>query len=82
MQIFVMNADGSEKRRVTNVPTDVLVFSWSPDGTMLAAGVFKQALQPEGPTAIATVRLDGTGFRVLTPFAEDYAPAWSSPRTG
>ena len=81
-QIFVMNADGSRKRRVARIPTRATVSSWSPDGTMLALSVFEGALDRTAPTAIATVRLDGTNFRVLTPFRhDDTAPAWSPDGT-
>ena len=35
---FVMNADGSGRRRVTNRFVDTEFFSWSPDGTKVAFG--------------------------------------------
>ena len=81
MQIFVMNADGFNKRRVTTGETDVVAFSWSPDGTTLAAGIFERRLAAGSRTAIATVRLDGTGFSTVTAFSDDYAPAWSPDGT-
>lgn len=61
LHLFVMNTDGSNKRRVTTVPvaglspTD-LSFAWSPDGTQL--------LYP-GNDRLYVVRLDGTGLRAV-----------------
>lgn len=61
LHLYIMNTDGSNKRRVTTVPlatiasTD-LSFSWSPDGTQL--------LYPSNNRLYA-VRLDGTGLRIL-----------------
>ncbi|GAB2529086.1 carboxypeptidase regulatory-like domain-containing protein [Spirosoma aerophilum] len=58
-QLFLMNANGSNIRQVTNVPitglypTD-LSFCWSPDGTQL--------LYPSNDRLYA-VRIDGTGLR-------------------
>ncbi|AKD57296.1 carboxypeptidase regulatory-like domain-containing protein [Spirosoma radiotolerans] len=61
LQLFVMNADGSNSRQVTTVPiaglyqTD-LSFCWSPDGTQL--------LYPNNDRLFA-IRTDGTGLRVV-----------------
>jgi Tol biopolymer transport system component len=61
LQLYVMNADGTNSRRVTTVPiaglqaTD-LSFCWSPDGTQL--------LYPSNNRLYA-VRLDGTGLRTV-----------------
>ena len=61
LHLYVINADGSNPRRVTTVPiaglsaTD-LSFSWSPDGTQL--------LYPSNNRLYA-VRLDGTGLRTV-----------------
>lgn len=62
LQLYIINADGSNPRRVTTVPiaglsaTD-LSFSWSPDGTQL--------LYPSNNRLYA-VRLDGTGLRTVS----------------
>lgn len=62
LNLYVMNTDGSNIRRVTTVPiaglyqTD-LSFSWSPDGTQL--------LYPSNDRLYA-VRTDGTGLRVVS----------------
>ena len=61
LQLYVMNADGTNMRQVTTVPiaglyeTD-LSFSWSPDGTQL--------LYPNNDRLFA-VRTDGTGLHVV-----------------
>lgn len=61
LQLYVMNANGSNPRQVTTVPlgglspTD-LSFSWSPDGSQL--------LYPSNDRLLV-VNLDGTGLRVL-----------------
>lgn len=62
LQLYVMNADGTNIRQATTVPiaglypTD-LSFSWSPDGTQL--------LYPSNDR-LYTVRTDGTGLRVVS----------------
>lgn len=62
LHLYIINADGSNLRRVTTVPiaglsaTD-LSFSWSPDGTQL--------LYPSNNRLYA-VRTDGTGLRTVT----------------
>ncbi|GAB4047781.1 hypothetical protein GCM10028810_32050 [Spirosoma litoris] len=61
LQLYVMNPNGSDLRRVTSVPlaglspTD-LSFSWSPDGSQL--------LYPNN-NRLMIVNLDGTGLRVM-----------------
>ena len=61
LQLYVMNSDGSNARRVTTVPiagllaTD-LSFCWSPDGTQL--------LYPSNNRLYA-IRTDGTGLRLV-----------------
>jgi len=61
LHLYTMNADGSNKRRVTTVPiggisSADLSFAWSPDGTQL--------LYPSNNRLYA-VRLDGTGLRIV-----------------
>ena len=81
-EVFVMNADGSAKRRVTRNRVDDAVFSWSPDGSTLAVARFQTtAAADPAPRAIALVRPDGTGDRRITPFSDAYAPAWAPAGT-
>jgi TolB protein len=81
--IYIMRADGTHARRVTqkhatcsgshryasNAP------QWAPDGDRLA---FERIDNVRERHAIFTVRLDGTGLRRLTPWRMDAAqPDWS-----
>ena len=67
--IFVMNADGSGVRRITEGPQYDSTPAWSPDGT-------KIAFNRDGD--IYVMRPDGSGLRRLTRgSARDAAPAWS-----
>lgn len=61
LQLYVMNTDGSNHRRVTTVPLSGisaldLSFTWSPDGTQL--------VYPAGDKLYA-IRADGTGLRTV-----------------
>lgn len=82
--LFVMLADGSHARRITQRGKNPLVKqpvedqapSWSPDGRRLA---FERFWKAREHTAIFTVRLDGTGLRRITPWwldasQPDYSP--------
>ena len=74
--VFVVNADGSNARTLTNRP---LAFdahpAWSPDGTRIA---FESTV--DGKRAIWLMQADGQGLRRLTEVtgaATETAPAWS-----
>lgn len=82
--LFVMSADGSRARQITQRGRDPLVQqpfgdftpAWSPNGRRLA---FERFVRATEHTAIFTVRLDGTGLRRLTPWwldasQPDYSP--------
>ena len=82
--LYVIHADGSHARRVTQRGRDALVDqpfedhapSWSPDGRRLAFERFSRVREHQ---AIFTVRLDGTGLRRITPWwldasQPDYSP--------
>ena len=82
--IFVMRADGTHPRQVTQLgsdPTEISMHddgfpSWSPDGNRL---VFTRYDNNKEETAIFTVRPDGSGLRKLTPWkpietAVDWSP--------
>jgi Tol biopolymer transport system component len=76
-KLFVMNMDGTMRRRLTSGDTDETSPSWSPDGSRIAF-----VSEWDGGTAIAMVRTDGTDQRDLTstPDLNDN-PAWSPDGT-
>ena len=72
--IFIVNADGTNAKRVTSDPADGEP-AWSPDGTKLA-----YIHVSTGRRRLVTANLDGSGLTVLTPnLARDADdPEWSS----
>lgn len=71
-QLFVMNADGTNIRQVTNLDNMGGRSTWSPDGTRLAfyRGEF-------GNRDIHVVNVDGTGLVQLTNGGDNLGPSWS-----
>lgn len=71
-QLFVMNADGSGIRQVTDLKDMGGRSSWSPDGTRLAfyAG-------PQGNRNIYIINVDGTNLVQLTNGGDNLGPSWS-----
>jgi len=71
-QLFVMNADGSNIRQVTNLQNMGGRSSWSPDGTRLAfyAGPFENR-------NIYIINVDGTDLVQLTDGGDNLGPSWS-----
>jgi Tol biopolymer transport system component len=63
--VFVANADGTDARQVTQAARGVVDDQpdWSPDGSQL---VFSR-YAPDKPSAIFTVKADGTGLRRVSP---------------
>ncbi len=81
--IFVMRADGTHARQITQQGADPTVDApyedqtptWSPTGDRLAFERFRRSTDHQ---AIFTVRLDGTGLRRITPWRLDASqPDWS-----
>ena len=80
-EIHVMDADGTNVRRVTTLPEKAEVDTaprFSPDGRRL---VFTRYISEENPieSALFTVRVDGGGLKQLTPWANGAGDADWSP---
>ncbi len=71
-QLFVMNADGSNVRQVTNLNNMGGRSAWSPDGARLA---FYRG--PFGDRNIYIINVDGTGLVQLTNGGDNLGPSWS-----
>jgi len=71
-QLFIMNADGSDVRQVTNLDSIGGRSTWSPDGSRLA---FYRG--PAGDHNIYIIHIDGTGLIQLTNGGDNLGPSWS-----
>jgi Tol biopolymer transport system component len=73
-EIFVMRADGSSRRRLTNDPSIDWNPAWSPDGAEI---VFRSDRSPDG-TELWKMNADGSGVVQLTigPFQGGVDPDW------
>ncbi len=77
-EIYVMNADGSDPRRLTNQRGEDYWPTWSPDGTQIAF-----ASERDGNFEIYVMNADGSNQRRLTHNnANDLEPAWSPAPPG
>ena len=71
--VWIMNADGTGRTRVTTEPSPDGDPTWSPDGSRIAFGS-----NLNGGFDIWMVNLDGTGRTKITDdVVTDYDPAWS-----
>ena len=78
MDIYVMNADGTERVNITNRDAKDMDPTWSPDGEWIAF-----LSRTQGKTDIHRVRPNGSGLSSLTSFpAQQYTrPIWSPDGT-
>jgi hypothetical protein len=76
--LYVMNADGTDITRLTDLPGDETQPAWSPDGDRIAYS-WDDLGNPRFRTGISVVNADGTGSTELVSRANEelYGPAWS-----
>lgn len=76
LEIYTMNADGTDVRQLTNTPGRDLEPDWSPDGTAI---VFTSARDNPNSVQLYLMNSDGSNQQPLMPFvAADYlGAAWS-----
>ena len=75
-EIWVMNADGSNQRRLTNNPGANTAPTWSPDGRMIA--FVGQTSPVTRATEIYVMNADGSDQRQLTDsLGDNLDPVWS-----
>lgn len=76
IDIFVMNADGSNRQQITDLSAYAMDPSWSPDGRQLA---FTANAGGDAPFDIHVMNADGTNIIRVTQNAFDsLAPRWRS----
>jgi Tol biopolymer transport system component len=83
--IFVMNADGSNVRQLTqlepNSGTEDHVPTWSPDGRRIAFMRVNNTINPVNASAIYTIKPDGSDLRLVRRMPREWpgagAPDWS-----
>jgi Tol biopolymer transport system component len=77
-ELYVMNADGSDQRRLTHTPAYDVFPAWSPDGTKI---VFARIADDEDDYELFLIDADGGEPESLTDSADwDWMPDWAPAR--
>jgi Tol biopolymer transport system component len=76
LQIFTMNADGSNQTKISNNSGCAFQPAWSPDGTKIAFSSFAG-----GTNEIWTMNADGSNETKITSTGASQFPAWSPDGT-
>jgi TolB protein len=83
LEIFVVKADGTEGRAITNGPKGRGMFEnpkWSPDGTKIVASLRPGVIDPDQGTAIIVMKADGSAQFNLSNRSDrlsvDASPDW------
>jgi TolB protein len=75
-ELYVMDADGSDVRRLTETPHEEAAPSWSPDGEKI---VYSRILNEEAVHELYVVNADGSCPTKVLPGAWDTMPDWYGP---
>ena len=76
--IYVMNADGTHQKRITDFGEGALEPAWSPDGKMIAFVISRGSI---GEMNIAVLSADGTHRELQSHSYESMNPTWSPDGT-
>ncbi len=76
-EIYVMNADGGERKNLTNSETGEQGPDWSPDGKQIVFMSYGPP-QPNHNYEISVMNADGTGRAILSnaPTTQEFSPSW------
>jgi Tol biopolymer transport system component len=77
LDIWAVNADGGDLKRLTSVPGDEVEPAWSPDGEKIAYSAGAKFGTTYGQASIWVMNADGSGKRRVTNGANDQWPSWS-----
>jgi Tol biopolymer transport system component len=81
VHIATMNADGTDRRVLTDAPGVQETPEWSPDGEWITYAEMDASLLPDFRLSIWVIRADGTGARRVTSGGFDVEPVFSPDGT-
>ncbi|MBV9866435.1 MAG: PD40 domain-containing protein [Abitibacteriaceae bacterium] len=73
-EIYVMNADGTQRKQLTQLNTLAACPAWSPDGKRIAFGTMQMTAEHRPKTALYIMDADGSNVHKI---GGGYIPAWS-----